>query len=667
MDDQFEEKKDQQPIEKEAVDKMDNPVDNTDEAVENPLTTSETVPEETPDITESVDNSVDNSQVAVGFVLEEAQKEAFTEDNPVEAVEETIQLHDEVDLILEQAKQEKRRKAGILVALLLILCGCFFLYQWLMGQQKDNSALAYAKDNALYTYDLKHEPKMVFEGISDGGAYNYYYAAWGAGFQKDSSGGHFLGNVDENNVGDLYSVDAKSGDCKLIDEDVLDYVSADKGTELLYVKEEAGAGSLYLYYGEQMKIATNVSLAGDAFGFNKKEKFIYYLTEDGKLYAYQLSTGQETMLGEKVSGCFLAKESNTLYFAAVVTSLDEAHNALYRYEFGKSVETVLDESVPVSYFEVLPDGETLLYCIMEGTIPYTDLIEDDVTDLATAAHPEVVGEVREAMEEGLGIESILQKAYLMKGKDTIEIDKSIIGLVALDDDSGFTVGYAAEAPEKIKLSTLTALEDVEYQYFTHLITLKGETFLVDKNGDSYVLSDTAATPATIRVSGDGARVAYLSTDPATGDTVLKTEILGEADSAVVVAKNVDEMDFLGDGQQLAYYYDYNAGGGRLALWETGESTQISSNVVGVFYAKDDAAVYYVNQPDPNTGRGDLCMYRRGQEVVLQKDTFGFQYRGNGRVAIVTGYDFEDELGDLYYWNGDQSVELDTDITAVYMY
>ena len=44
-----------------------------------------------------------------------------------------------------------------------------------------------------------------------------------------------------------------------------------------------------------------------------------------------------------------------------------------------------------------------------------------------------------------------------------------------------------------------------------------------------------------------------------------------------------------------------------------------------------------------------------------------QYKYNGKLAYLKNYDYTANRGDLYYYDGKESKEIDTGITAIFMY
>ena len=164
----------------------------------------------------------------------------------------------------------------------------------------------------------------------------------------------------------------------------------------------------------------------------------------------------------------------------------------------------------------------------------------------------------------------------------------------------------------------------------------------------------------MKISADGKKAAYLTSDPNTGGNILMEMEIGKAAEAQAVATDVENFAFVGG--DLFYYYDYADGEGTLAM--AGSETTIPG-ACGVQYADD--AVYYVADADSATGNGQLRYWDGKKETVIDENTFAFQYKGNGKLAYISGYDVNEGLGDLCYFDGKNARVLDTDVTALFIY
>jgi hypothetical protein len=137
---------------------------------------------------------------------------------------------------------------------------------------------------------------------------------------------------------------------------------------------------------------------------------------------------------------------------------------------------------------------------------------------------------------------------------------------------------------------------------------------------------------------------------------------GSAAEANVVQSNVEEFSFAG-GNDLFYYYDYANGAGKLA--KAGEGDNTIQNASGVQFAEDTGRVYYLLL-DQNTGNGKMEWWDGENRETIDGGVFAFQYKGNGKAALVYGYDLVTLTGGLGYYDGKGVTKLDEDITAIFI-
>ena len=195
----------------------------------------------------AVSEPVAEEAVTEEVVVEEAVTEEVTE-TPAEEpeAEEPKAETPEAEVKAEEPKAEPPAKQtaerggilGIVIGLVALIA--ILAYAWMnpMGQVADTGVL-YTKDDNLYYYDLKNEPYLVQEGLSNGGTYHYFYTAWGAGVTEDGSCLFYSDDVDENGGFVLYRKDAKAAEAKAvqIDTDVYDYMASKDGKVAAYLKK----------------------------------------------------------------------------------------------------------------------------------------------------------------------------------------------------------------------------------------------------------------------------------------------------------------------------------------------------------------------------------------------------------------------------------------------
>ena len=136
---------------------------------------------------------------------------------------------------------------------------------------------------------------------------------------------------------------------------------------------------------------------------------------------------------------------------------------------------------------------------------------------------------------------------------------------------------------------------------------------------------------------------------------------GKTKEFTVIQENVEEFAFVGK-DDLFYYYDYANGAGKLA--KAGEGENSIDGASGVQFAKDTGRVYYLLL-DQNTGNGKMEWWDGENRETIDGGVFAFQYKGNGKAALVYGYDLVTLTGCLGYYDGKGVTKLDEDITAIF--
>ena len=205
------------------------------------------------------------------------------------------------------------------------------------------------------------------------------------------------------------------------------------------------------------------------------------------------------------------------------------------------------------------------------------------------------------------------------------------------------------------------LEMVDMIYYMSINYGGMQPFLADGAGNVEVLSDSAVQLNTVQVSQDGSKAAYLAED-ANGGNTLKQMKIGKAAEAEAVQENVKEFAFVGRND-LFYYYDCANGAGKLGKAGAGDNSIADAS--GVQFAKDAGRVYYLLL-DQKTGNGKMEWWDGENRETIDGGVFAFQYKGNGKAALIYGYDVQKLTGGLGYYDGKGVTKLDEDITAIFI-
>lgn len=578
----------------------------------------------------------------------------------------------------KQTKQTPFYKNRGFVGVVLVLLAALLAYMVHLCEKNESKyadkGIAYVKDDNLYVYDLKEAPYLAAETLSAGGQYHQYYSAWGTTFNENGDAFYYADNVKEDGTFDLYRRGIAKEDADVeIGTGVMDYMPSQTGEKAIFVKAgEKEQIDLYLYDGTQTVLAEkNVLAQNGSYAINGDGSRMMYQkqSENGTaLYIKETKAESEPLcLHENVAMALMTKETDNIYYAGVE---GETYTA-YVYGHGKDGKEILQKA---TYMEVMPNGkDVLLMSKAEGNVLYADLVEDDLAE-SDAKLTETDGEaytekqerdaIRTAMHNGEGIEPLLQKAWIYHDNELIEIASDVISVASVNNEKPFAVCYQTAPIEKIPISEVTDLQEVEYTYYMDLMYATPKIALANAKGETYALEGSYVMPANVFLSEDGEMVGYYEANTITGTTILHVANVGG--EVVMTEENVETAGFLGDTHAVAYYKDYNNGVGTMGVWENGEQQNIS-NVGGLHFAADKNAVYYISNINNTTGSGELYVMENGKSKRVDTDVFSMQYKFNGKVAYLKNYDVQAQKGDLYYYDGQEAKQIDTDITAIFMY
>ncbi|MBM6828672.1 hypothetical protein H9X85_03360 [Anaerotignum lactatifermentans] len=534
-----------------------------------------------------------------------------------------------------------------------------------------DTGVVFAKDNNLYVYDLENEPYLAAEGISDGGQYNYYFTAWGAAFSEDGSVLYYPNAIGENGRFDLYYRQTSGSEGTLISSDVMDYQISADGAKAIYMKAAEGESQLCYFDGTaETVVETGVTMDTDSYAISKDGSYIVYLKQGESgvdLYVKGTAEGAEAQLLTGSAAIFsMAAETNTLYYVA---AQGDTYSA-YAYTNGEEPQCIMEN---VTYMEVMGNGKDVLLMAQdqEKVIPYTDFIEDDMavedaalTDTEGEAYEAKAArdEIRQAMENGEGIAPIMQDCYIYTNGQITLAAEGVLSAVSVANDHPYAACFTMESNTKVNLSEISSLDEAEFAYYMSLIYGEQKVILVNAGGTVSTLEGTAIDPSDMLLSGDGTAAAYYETDMNTGEVSLKAgKLTGSFDTVVEQAENAG---FLGKTSKLGYYKDYENGVGTVGV--VGWDMEEKSGVSGVHFSEDSEAIYCIGDINGTTGNGSLYLLESDGETVLDTEVFSFQYKGNGNLVYFKNYDLTTGLGDLYYYNGKESIQLAEGVTAIFM-
>ena len=471
-------------------------------------------------------------------------EEVIKSEEAVESEKTMTDLAAEPELTAAEAPGEEKglKNGGSNFLAILIGLAAFvgiLVFCWQMpggGVRGQDTGVLYAKDDALYYYDLKNEPYLLEETISSGGAYHYYYTAWGAECAEEGNWIYYAANIDESGAFDLYRKDGQDTGAAavLISGEVYDYMTSKDGEIAAYLSGEKDSLNLYLFVnGESRLVSEGLHLEEGAYALSGDGKHLAYTDAYSILCAVNTEdAGQPMKLTDAAAMYAIAEEADVLYFVA---QNYDVYN-IYSYAFDKEEPALVAENV--SYMEVMPNGRDLLYCaVSTEEIPYSALITDDMLE-SDEALAETEGEeyeakvkrdaIREAMSNGEGIAPVLQDCYIFTNGTAVLAAEDVISAVAVDNQKPFVTGYRAGTVKPIPLSALDGeLQTAEYYYYMSLAYGEMNTFLADAAGNCEDLTGYGVQPDTIILSQDARYGAYLASDPVSGGYILMQMEVGQ--------------------------------------------------------------------------------------------------------------------------------------------
>lgn len=659
--------------------------------------------EEQSKITEEVnvaaEDTVDKGDVDQEQIVYETVNLSKDEEESTLEMEEKIHETDEDDMAKVQENGVKdassetvsstRKINPVYIGLFALLVVVAII--WKSGSlsfmdSKTNMPIAYAKEDALYLYDLKNEPYKVTEKLSDGGNYHYYYSAWGVECSEDAKVLYYCSHVQADGTFQLYrrGVDSTAGDGTLIGEHVIDYKVSKNGDACVYLTQDAqGKTNLYSYNGEKVLISEDIPLVQDAYFLSSDGKFVAYRKQVDQqtvnFYAKTIGKEGETLLGESLENTAYAKEADRVYF---VISKGGSYS-IYVYAFGGKAILIADKATAM---ELLANGKDLLYCTQTDTkIKCSDVIIDDTvqdnTDktqqskAVTADKNKTSKEIKNPLYAALKDQkwdSPMQNCYIWSDGKVIEVAKEVLNATVVQDESGYvlysTIDVSSVNP--VKISQIQSEEEARYIYFSSLSAAPRLTYLVKPGNTAAPVEKTNIDSQGFLVSSNKDKVAFQEIDAQTGNTKLFSATLGSNGTLSdyqEIAAGTQNASYTGKGGTLFYMTDFSGAMGRLNTFSNGETKSVSEKVSGFSVADDLDIAYFISNTNELTGNGTLQFVENGVVTDIDTEVFCMQYKGNGNLVYIKNYNIESGKGDLYYWNGKESKKLDEGITSIFIY
>ena len=558
--------------------------------------------------------------------------------------------------------------AGI-VAVVLIAAAVFLFGQTGSSDTaKTPLPLVYEKDGALYVYDTAGNITQYTDTMGEDSVHRYYYSAWGTHLGSEGNSMFYADHFTQEGMLQLNYAHQIGEEGTKIAENVYDFSANDENNVCAYLTS-IGEGTdylaLWLYDGTETKqIAERIQPLEDCYTLSSDGKYLIYLLdgESGnyRLMVYDVEAGTSTEIANGSLAAYdISREDNTIYYV-----LDENNT----YNFYACLPDGVGKMIAsdISFMQLMPNGKEVLYCKQsDSTVLYKDLLYDDCPDDTSK------DEVRALMTSDAGIKSILQACYLYTNGESKLLSESVISAAAMNSEISYALCYImdlSETSSKVPISQVSSEDDILYYYYALAMQGTGVKLqILNRDGKAISLFGNDISSNGVQISKDGSMVAYFDTDEDGNQVLMCGELKGiTLKNVQTVAENVDNAIFLGNSNTLAYLYDYVNNTGALGVYEDGKTTLLSDTVCHVAFASDKDEMFFIQNADETTGNGELMHYKNGTATHLDDNVFCIQYRNGGTAAYIKNYDQETQLGDLCYFDGSNTKEVDTQISALFI-
>ena len=253
-------------------------------------------------------------------------------------VDKDLEKQDGIGVQGEKDQEEKTagnssggNRLAIVLGIIIFIGVLVFCWQTVgKAHRPADIGVLYAKDNEIRFYDLKNEPYLLTESISNEGSYHYYYSAWGAMLSEKGEWAYYPANIDANGRFDLFrkNTAGPQAEPEKISDNVLDYAISEDGRQTAYLKAEGEKISLWLSDGAPRKISADMQLDEQSYFLSSDGKYLLYTVHETNglaLYALSTAAGSEPVeLCASVEMYALADETDTVYY---VTESEEGVTA----------------------------------------------------------------------------------------------------------------------------------------------------------------------------------------------------------------------------------------------------------------------------------------------------------------------------------------------------
>ena len=452
---------------------------------------------------------------------------------------------------------------------------------------------------------------------------------------------------------------------KLLDSDMKDELSMDKGYELSMYYKLAEDGKTLFYadridddgYTLYVRDITNmkkepVKIDSDltsTYHVNEKGNLITYL-KDGTLYQHNLK--EKTKIDSDVRSYRVTPDGKTLLY--LVRESGDDYGTLYLKKGNKDAEKFVSKITSLMYAdenlstilykkdsdlyqkkgnkdaEKIASDVSSIYCYQNGSFYYTkseneeiklwNLIKDDYEDKESSAYQYYAEWLK---EENFYMES--GALYWYNGKESVEVSESMRYVESTAAETSMVIFTGSESGDLPKVS-LTKFINGE-------VDLYGEIYGGGEDAKYYVaVKDTVA-----EIKLDDIDTVYISRD----------------------AKKLYVGADLDDKHGEINIYEIAVNGGKLK-----EAKKVVEEVYGYFYMDANGELIYFK--DVKNSEGEL--YWKGNKIDDDVYIYSTSYNDATKdLYYFVDYDFEDNMGTLKYSGGKKGTVVKDDVSDMYFF
>lgn len=614
--------------------------------------------------------------------------------------------------VVDKPKKGKKIVLAVAGVAAIAVVGVFaFKFIGGLGDKDKANYMAYIKDKNLMQIDMDSRKKMPLELERNASERDGRVSASYIQYSKDGKYVCYPSDFDEYSYRlNVRRADKKKAESVRIDSNVQDYKLADDNM-IYYVNDD---GTLYRsdLKGNSEKIASDV----ENFVLSKDCKEILWM-EDGD-DGYDLYHRETNLKKDEQK---IAKNIRTRYYSkdfkkVVVWQDDE----LVQITNLKDEKKIASDVSSIAYIDV--ENERYYYTKEEERdISAADIVEDDCKaedakvkepkeedfqeevikktwsgkyekvketdwdkyDEARSAYYKV--ESRDEIRDELDTYEFTvnaQDLYCSTAKDEKLVQENYSYLVSVsteEKNKGFVyVASDMENAEKVKLSELSYIGDVQYRY-ENMISDSQMTYVAkdgkelqafegnategafDDDGTIYIAT-TVETKKAAKKSEEEDEYGY-EDDYETSyrtDLICLTVGKDKVDSKVV-EEDIESLE-LAKGGNVYYVAEMSKKGNKGELFCNGESIDSDVTPHSVHSIKDSDAVFYTADRSSDGDSAALKMYDGKKAKEVADDVFQYYVMGEKEIAVLVDYSTKRYEGELKLYVGkEQLKDLDSDV------